>query len=68
MDKVYLKIESCERCPHVRIERDYTSDSFEFCTKWDCDMSKRNIRRYVDWNDNKKVIPDWCPLIDTKKE
>ena len=66
MKTVNLVITSCTECPHCDISRDYTEDSFETCFRWVCkfDIDKpRDIRRYVDWNDNKKHIPDWCPLI-----
>jgi len=66
---VNLKITTCTECPHFTSERDYTEDSFEFCTKWICkhDNVPRDIRRYVDWNDRQKHIPDWCPLTKKKK-
>lgn len=63
---VKLKIESCIDCPHCKTERDWTEDSFETCERWDCAFNglnkKKNIRRYVDWYDHSKFIPDWCPL------
>ena len=58
----YLKIETCTDCPFCEQSRDYTADSFETNTRWDCTQEKKNIRRYVDWTDRKKFIPDWCPL------
>ena len=65
MNEVFLKIESCTQCPHCKTARDYTSDSFEYCERWDCieeSVKDKNIRRYVDWNDHTKFIPNWCPL------
>ena len=63
--EVTFKINSCTKCPHYICERDYTSDSFELCFRWICPHNnKKDIRRYVEWIDNKKFIPDWCPLID----
>lgn len=60
---VCLKIKSCEKCPHVYIDRDYTEDSFETCFKWDCTLKSKNIARYVDWNEkDPPEIPKWCPL------
>jgi hypothetical protein len=66
---VNLKIESCIDCPNCKTERDYTSDSFEYCEKWNCNFSGKSkvIRRYVDWHDHDKFIPDWCPLVKKKK-
>lgn len=65
---VNLRISSCTECPHFRSERDYTADSFEYCFRWICNYGKepKDIRRYVDWSDTKKHIPDWCPLVKKK--
>ena len=51
MKTVNLQITSRPECPHYTSERDYTADSFEFCTRWICTLAKRDIRRYVDWAD-----------------
>jgi len=59
--------ESCTKCKHVKIERDYTADSFEFCMSWFCTKSNKFVRRYVDWHDKDEFIPDWCELEDYKK-
>jgi hypothetical protein len=68
--KAVFEIESCKDCTHIDISRDYTSDSFEFCEKWDCDVLKISVRRYVDWHDKVKFIHPDCPYLkkDKKKE
>jgi len=68
VSEVTLKIKSCTECPHFSSERDYTADSFEFVTRWDCKKgdTPKNIRRYVDWTDHRKFIPTWCPLKKKK--
>jgi hypothetical protein len=69
----FIKIDTCEKCPHLLSSRDYTADSWEEVSRWGCRITtavdeksgvktERNIRRYVDWNDKVKFIPDWCPL------
>ena len=67
---VSLKIDNCTECPHCRTERDFSEDSFETLERWDCKFTgtKKNIRRYVDWYDKDKFIPNWCPLIKEKKK
>lgn len=64
MKSVNLRISTCTECPHFRSERDYTEDSFKYCFIWICNFEKKTriIQRYVDWSDNKKYLPDWCPL------
>jgi len=61
MSKI-IEIKSCNQCPNFTCERDYTSDSWDTCEKWLCKLLPEPTRRYVDWNDNKKFIPDNCPL------
>lgn len=63
-----IKIDSCQLCPHFQLSRDYTEDSFETCYRWFCKEVKKDIRRYVDWNDREKFIPDWCPLPDLSRK
>jgi hypothetical protein len=62
MKQLKTIIESCKKCQHFKSERDYTSDSFDFCLKWFCNLENKDIRRYVDTWDKQKFIPDWCPL------
>lgn len=66
--EIKIKIDTCTKCKHCSVSRDYTSDSFEYVERWDCELKKRkgiptNIRRYVDWSDHSKFVPTWCPLI-----
>ena len=60
----FIKVESCEECPNLKKERDYTEDSFETCFKYICGLDDHIIDRYVDWYDHtweKKVHKD-CRL------
>lgn len=57
-----LKIDSCTECPHHSSEQDYTSDSWEYCVRWKCDLLKEPVRRYVEWSDHDNYIPKECPL------
>lgn len=70
MKEVYLKIETCTKCPNCKVDRDYTEDSYEYVERWDCGYGLpkefKNIRRYVDWHDKQPFIPDWCPLKNKK--
>jgi len=57
------KITSCTQCDEHESGRDYTSDSFEYCEYWKCNILKVFVRRYVDWHDSKHFIPDNCPHL-----
>lgn len=59
-----ISISTCSKCQNCNIERDYTADSFEMCFKWTCKIENKDIRRFVDAIDQKKFIPEWCPLED----
>lgn len=56
-----LVINRCADCPNAEISRDYTEDSFETCFRHFCKVLKKDVRRYVDWNENPPV-PEECPL------
>jgi hypothetical protein len=58
-----LQIDNCKNCPHVRTERDYTSDSWEIVEKFTCCKAEKVIERYVDWYQKVVAVPDWCPII-----
>jgi len=62
-----LKIESCKDCPFHSATRDFTEDSFEYVEKWRCEKLMKFIRRYVDWYDKDKFIPDECPLEEEEE-
>ena len=72
MKSVTLRIESCDECPHIKIERDYGEDSFEELTRWECmkedKKNPKNILRWRDWYDHDKFIPKWCPLAVKRKK
>lgn len=63
-----LKMDTCTQCPFFSRDRDYTSDSFEYVERWYCKKKEKDIRRYVDWNDKQKYIPEWCPLTKKTKK
>lgn len=59
---IIISINTCRECNELTEERDYTADSFEYCTKGICNKTKRKkntIFRYLDWN--RKPPPTWCP-------
>ena len=59
-----ITIHKCSECNHCKIERDYTSDSFETCFKQDCYFDRKhpkNIARNIDWYEKNPKIPTWCP-------
>jgi len=60
---VQFTINNCGECPHVRIERDYTSDSWEHAVKWLCSKKKKKkIAGYIEHKrEEPKDVPSWCP-------
>ena len=50
IDVVMLEIQSCEKCPNLKTQRYYTSDSWDDCTEWLCKISTP-----------KKEFYDGCP-------
>ena len=46
MKTVNLPITTCPECPHYTGDRDYTSDSFEFCTRWICKHPDVGKKKY----------------------
>lgn len=74
---VNLKINACGECPHVRNDRYYTADSFEYVTKVWCAKTDRPAGPSTDREpsvegsstiavrdtfDKAPLIPEWCPL------
>jgi hypothetical protein len=68
MTKIAISIKDCSQCPHSKIERVYTADSFENVHKWTCNKERKVIDGYVDTFD-KVAVPNWCPIVikDDKK-
>lgn len=61
---IKIIIDTCRDCKNCKVERDYTSDSFETCWRFDCrhkDVKDKNIARYIDWYEKDPEIPSWCP-------
>jgi hypothetical protein len=61
-DSVFLKIDRCDCCCHLKIDRVLTADSFENITQWKCMLSREIIDGYIDTFDPKPKIPRWCQL------
>lgn len=60
-----LTIECCSKCPFFDRVRVYTSDSWEEGYDWICRKNENNEKKiagFVEWNDKKPEIPEWCPL------
>jgi len=64
----YIKIENCEKCNELEIERVYTADSFENIVKWSCRIKNKVIKGYIDTFDKNPPIPEWCPLRLKREE
>lgn len=58
-----LEITSCEQCPHLKVERHHTADSFEHVWKWTCEKARGGARLIGYEEDrDKPAVPKWCPL------
>lgn len=78
MATLQLKIDKCSECPHCKITRLYTGDSWEHAEDYWCkatpDVPKNErgrsalpfklISGYVEWNDEIPSPPEWCPFLD----
>ena len=60
-----LKIDSCDKCPNLFVERHYTPDSFEMVFDWKCE-EYGNKHKHIGFQEGRDYpkIPDWCPLED----
>lgn len=63
MAKIEIEIKNCKECPYFKMQRHYTSDSFENVFDWYCTKKGgKKIAGYVEWSEDGNVeIPDWCP-------
>jgi hypothetical protein len=53
-------INSCEKCPHARVSKVYSSDSFEDVRSIHCNALGKVVHGYLDTWD-KSPIPSYCP-------
>ncbi len=66
-EPVYLRIKRCDACPHVKIERYYTGDSFEMVFIWKCAKTKRAKEIGLQEGKDYPLIPAFCPLRRLKR-
>lgn len=75
---VNIEIETCRDCPHLKTERYYTADSWEFVSTWYCGKTDRPKPESTDLQDivenSSRIalversrdepddVPTWCPL------
>jgi hypothetical protein len=78
MVTLQLKIKTCIECPHCKITRLYTEDSWESANDYWCkatpDVPKNErgrsalpfklIKGYVEWHDEIPTPPEWCPFAE----
>jgi hypothetical protein len=64
MKKMEQVITNCEMCPNGTPSKVYTADSFDEVRKVHCSVLKKDVHKYLDWNET-ATIPKECPLEDT---
>lgn len=72
MNKVFIEIDNCCKCPHSYIESISTPDPFEveigcFCSKVEDKDSYNKKHKLVVADEDVEYwaqIPDWCPLLN----
>jgi hypothetical protein len=78
MPEIKIQINSCKDCPHCKVTRLYTEDSWEHAEDYWCKGVKATplhergreslpyklIRGYVEWDSEIPAPPRWCPLVD----
>ncbi|PFA76866.1 hypothetical protein [Bacillus cereus] len=60
MAQIKMDIQECEQCPHSQASRVYTADSFETVRNIHCNLLKKDVHKYLDWNE-KSPVPNECP-------
>jgi hypothetical protein len=60
MTEIKVEINNCDQCPHSKVSRVYTPDSFETVRKIHCNALDETVYSYLDWYD-KSPIPARCP-------
>jgi hypothetical protein len=64
INPVFIRIETCDKCPSSLSQRTRTGDSFDVAWDYYCafDPNKQPklIQEYLCWNE-KPNIPQWCP-------
>lgn len=64
---IQLKIRCCDECP--KVDSEHTSGT-GFGVDYYCTLisPKKLVMGYIEWDREKKPIPDWCPLKVNKEE
>lgn len=58
-----IMVKYCDQCPYLKVEPDYSEDSFEYLSKHICGKNKKVLRRWIEvFDKNKTKIPKGCPL------
>lgn len=57
LTKIYLDIPGCDQCPKVRTEKIGGCGIDYFCS-----LTGEKSMSYIEWDSEKKPVPDWCPL------
>lgn len=77
MPEIKIQIDSCKDCPHCKVTRLYTEDSWEHAEDFWCmavvdnphyergreSLPYKLIRGYVEWDSEIPKPPVWCPLV-----
>ena len=60
MTEIKIDINSCDNCPHAKVSKVYTPDSFDNIRSIHCNLLNKKVYSYLDWNDY-SPIPESCP-------
>ncbi len=55
------EIEFCDQCPHAKVEKVWTPDSWDVVRKVYCNKLERQVYSYLSWYEKAK-IPSECPF------
>ena len=60
---INLSINNCIECPHCKVQRHWTEDSWERAYDYFCDLENdRSIATYIEWKHEIPLVPFWCPI------
>lgn len=62
---VSVKVSQCDFCPHAKVRKVYTGDSWDDTRAIKCIQLNKDVYSYLDWYD-KSPVPDECPFKENE--
>ena len=69
MPKIILDVRGCMDCPHKVVTNCYSSDGWDRMEDWACSkLDNKKIQGGIEWHEEKRIFPDWCPIKYSENE